>query len=579
MHFPTTALRAVLCSIVLLAASVFAAAPAKAAVIGELKTAVILVNFSDNTVQPRTKAEAHDIVFGSVSDFFWESSYQKTFLSGDSFGWFTLPTPTHCDTNIIADEANEAAAAAGANIDSYQQFIYLFPYNPSCGWTGTLRFGPRGEGRSFINETLNLKTVAHEMGHVFGLNHSDALDCGATTLGTACTIGGYGDQADTMGNRGVQFNAFQKEKLGWLNGAGVPPITTVSTSGRYTISTYESLAPSAKALKILKSTDPATGARTWYYVEYRQAVGFDSVLSAVGNLTRGVLVRTGTNATHLSSTSQLLDMTPNSGSTAAADVKDGALEIGRSHVDNEAGITITLVSADAVGAVIDVGIADGTPAPTCARSAPVVSLSAASTSSAAGGTISYTLNLVNKDSSACTPTTFTLARSLATGWTGTLAASSLSLGPGATGTTTLSVTSPVTAMAGSYGVGVGVSSGAGSTHTANAASMYSVTAAAGGTLSDSVGTDKSSYARGEVVAMSAPVKNNGVALAGASVRFTLVLPSGGSTVINAVSGSDGYARSTYKTGKTKSAIGSYQLRADVTSNGATASSSTGFTVR
>lgn len=579
MHFPMTALRAVLCPIVLLAASVFTAAPATAAVIGELKTAVILVNFSDNTVQPRTKAEAHDIVFGSVSDFFWESSYQKTFLSGDSFGWFTLPTATHCDTNMIADEANKAAAAAGADIDSYQQFIYLFPYNPGCGWTGTLRFGPRGEGRTFINETFNLKTVAHEMGHVFGLNHSDALDCGPTTLGTACTIGGYGDQADTMGNRGVQFNAFQKEKLGWLNGVDVPPITTVSTSGRYTISTYESMAAGAKALKILKSTDPATGARTWYYVEYRQAVGFDSVLSSVGNFTRGVLVRTGTDATHLSSTSQLLDMTPNSGSTAAADVKDGALEVGRSHVDNEAGIAITLVSADANGAVIDVGIAGGTPAPACARSAPVVSLAAASTSSAAGGTISYTLNLVNKDSSACTATTFTLARSLATGWTGTLAASSLSLSPGAMGTTTLSVTSPATAVAGSYGVGVGVGSGVGSTHTANAAASYSVTAAAGGTLSASVGTDKSSYARGEVVTMSAQVRNNGVALAGASVSFTLTLPSGASTVIKAVSGSDGYARSTYKTGKAKSAIGSYQLRADATSNGATASSSTGFTVR
>jgi hypothetical protein len=579
MHFPTTARRAALCSIVLLAVSLFVAAPAKAAVIGELKTAVVLVNFGDNTAQPKTKAEAHDIVFGSVSDFFWESSYQKTFLSGESFGWFTLPMATTCDTNIIADEANKAAAAAGANIDSYQQFIYLFPYNPGCGWTGTLRFGPRGEGRTFINDTFNLKTVAHEMGHIFGLNHSDALDCGTATLGTACTIGGYGDQADTMGNRGVQFNAFQKEKLGWLNGAGVPPITTVSTSGRYTISTYESMAAGAKALKILKGTDPTTGFKTWYYVEYRQAIGFDSALSSVGNLARGLLVRTGTNATNLSSTSQLLDMTPNSGSTTAADVKDGALEVGRSHVDNESGISITLVSADANGAVIDVGIAGGTTAPTCTRSAPVVSLSAASTSSAAGGSISYTLSLANKDSSACTATTFSLARSLPTGWTGALAASSLSLSPGASGTTTLSVTSPATAAAGSYGIGVGVSSGVGSTHTANAASSYSVTAAAGGTLSESVGTDKSSYVRGEVVTMSALVKNNGVAVAGASVKFTLTLPSGGTTVINAVSGGDGYARGTYKTGKTKSAVGSYQLRGDATSNGATASSSTGFSVR
>lgn len=577
MHSPTTALRAAFSSMLALLFFLIGT-PAHAAVVGELKTAVILVNFSDNPVQTTTKASAHEVVFGQVSDFFWENSYQNTFLSGDTFGWFTLPRATTCDTTVVAEEANKAAAAAGANIGAYQQFVYLFPYNAACGWSGTLRFGPNGEGRTFINYTFTLQNIAHEMGHVFGLLHSDALDCGTTTLGSNCTVGGYGDQADTMGNRGVHYNAYQKEKLGWLNAAGMPPITTVTTSGRYAISTYEAMGATAKALKILKSTDPTTGFKTWYYVEYRQPIGVDATLGTVGNLTRGVLVRTGTNATNLSSTSQLLDMTPNSGATSAADVKDGALEVGRSHVDSEAGISITLVSVDANGAVIDVSASGGSAPPVCTHSAPGVSLDAATTSADASSTLSYTLSLTNKDSSACAATTFSLAKSLPSGWSGSLSTSSLSLSPGATASAILSVTSSSAATVGSYALGVGVSSSVGSMHTANASSTYTVTAAAG-TLSESVATDKSSYVRGETVAMSALVKNNGAPLAGASVKFTITLPTGGSTVVNAVSGSDGLARATYKTGKSKSAAGVYPLRADASSAGSTATASTSFSVR
>lgn len=546
--------------------------------IGELKTAVILVNFSDNPTATMTRTAAHEIVFGQVSDFFWENSYQKTFLSGDSFGWHTLPTTTHCDTTRIAEEANAAAAAAGADIAAYRQFVYLFPYNPGCGWSGTLRFGPDGEGRTFINSTFTVQNIAHEMGHVFGLLHSDALECGATTLGNDCAIAGYGDQADTMGNRAAHFNAYQKEKLGWLNAAGVPPITTVTASGRYAISTYEAMGTTPKALKILKSFDAATGSSTWYYVEYRQPIGVDASLSGVGNLARGVLVRTGTNATHLSSTSQLLDMTPGSGSTAAADVKDGALDVGLSHVDSAAGITLTLVSADATGAVLDVAVAGGTPAPACTRNAPSISLTAASTAANAGATLRYTLTLVNRDSDACAATRFDLAASLPSGWSGGLAATWLSASPGATATTSLSVTSPMDAAVGTYPVGVAARSAI-SMHSATSASTYAVTTDPVATLASSVGTDKNTYARGETVAMSALVKRNGAPVAGASVTFTVSTPSGGSAMVQAVTGSDGYARGVYKTARSKAATGSYVLRADAASDGGTSTSSSGFAVR
>jgi hypothetical protein len=67
-----------------------------------------------------------------------------------------------------------------------------------------------------------------------------------------------------------------------------------------------------------------------------------------------------------------------------------------------------------------------------------------------------------------------------------------------------------------------------------------------------------------------------VAVSGASVKFTVTMPGGTSTVLGATSGSDGYARGTYKLGKGKGAIGSYKLRADATSGSSTASANTGF---
>lgn len=53
---------------------------------------------------------------------------------------------------------------------------------------------------------------------------------------------------------------------------------------------YESVGTNPKALKILQSTDPSAGKRTYYYLEYRTKLGFD------GSLSSGVVVRTGAEA-------------------------------------------------------------------------------------------------------------------------------------------------------------------------------------------------------------------------------------------------------------------------------------------
>ena len=62
---------------------------------------------------------------------------------------------------------------------------------------------------------------------------------------------------------------------------------------------YEFDGPNANALKILKSIDPTTNKRTWYYVELRQAIGFDSWLASsdyAANVLNGVVVHMATEA-------------------------------------------------------------------------------------------------------------------------------------------------------------------------------------------------------------------------------------------------------------------------------------------
>jgi hypothetical protein len=550
---------------------------------GEQKTAVILVNFQDNATQPKTPAEVQNIVFGQVSDFYWEASYQKTFLSGDVFGWFTIPVATNnCDTKLITQEANRAATAAGANLAAYSQFVYMFPTNTGCGGSGMEETGAGGERLIFINGSagFSMKTVAHEMGHGLGLMHSNALDCDISATGNTCTVLGYADPADTMGSAGAHFNAFQKELIGWLNVAGAPPITTVTASGRYTIAPLETYDTRAKALKILKGTDAATGVKTWYYLELRQLLGFDSVLAGRGNLAAGILLHTGSVSTTGISSSQLLDTTPNSSElTRIADFEDGALGVGRTYLDSAAGVSVTVVSIDANGAVLDVSVG-GAPPPACVRAAPAVTLTGPGVAVAAGTMLKYTVGVTNRDSSSCGATTFNLARSVPAGWTGTLAMASMSLSPGTSSSTSLSVTSPSTATAASYGLGVGSSSAVGSIHTTSAPANYIV---AGGSashvLSASVGTDKTAYSRGDTVYLSSRVLDNGVAVAGASVRFSITLPNGAGSVLTASSGADGYARASYKLGKGKTATGSYQVWADASSGGASVSAGSAFSVR
>lgn len=429
---------------------------------GEKRTLVFLVNFQDKTDQPYTKQQAQDLVFGQTSDFFLENSNDQTWLSGDVTGWYTLPlSSTSCDHWSIASLANDAAAQAGVSTSGYDRYMYVFPKN-ACSWMGLGTFSGT-PGTTFINGRFQLNIVAHELGHNLGLDHSNSLDCGSSSIGEGCTVYGYGDFLDTMGNRNsAHFNAFQKTRLGWLSG-----LVSVDTDGSYTLDPYET-APGAnpKALRVLKSIDPTTGQKSWYYVEYRQALGFDNFLASNDNVQNGVIVHTATDGVRTSS--RLLDMTPDS--DPLNDWDDPALVAGDSFTDASAGVTIATSWNDANGVAVDVTLG---PQP-CVTATPTLSLApSVGPWVAPGTTVSYTLTVTNNDSAACNNTTVGLTTGLPSGWSGTFTNNQLALAPGESVSTEVAVTSADTAGDGFYDVAITAATGA---HDAAAIATYVVSA-------------------------------------------------------------------------------------------------------
>src|SRR5262245_59851339 len=164
---------------------------------GPQKTAVLLVNFANNPTQPYTVATAQNVVFNTTSNFDLENSYGQTSLTGDVFGWYTIPlSSTVCDYSTLATQARSPATAAGVNLATSTRLVFAFPGN-ACGWWG---LGTVGGNPSYawVNGSFQLAVVGHEMGHNFGLYHSHSLECGDVPVAASCTSSEYGDSLDIM---------------------------------------------------------------------------------------------------------------------------------------------------------------------------------------------------------------------------------------------------------------------------------------------------------------------------------------------------------------------------------------------
>lgn len=410
---------------------------------GEQRTLVMLLNFLDNTQTPWAVEEVRELVFGQVNDFYKENSDNQVWLTGDVVGYYTLPMNTTCDTWAIHTTAEDVALDNGVSFGDYARILYVFPENSSCGWTGKGTVGGN-PSKAYANGSLTLRTVGHELGHNFGLHHAKDLDCGSDIIGERCASAEYGDALDIMGMSGItgHFNAFSKELLGWIT-TGSGNVLSVEAEGSYLLEPVETPRNGgAKGLKIRRGTDDVTGKPLWYYLEYRQAIGFDSFVEGKSGITGGVIFHLATEDDPQSNL--MLDMIPNSG---LRDLDDSALLVGQTYSDVQAGITITTEWADGNAASVRVTFDNDL----CVQVSPSIALTSSQVvSGVAGSSASFELNVTNNDTNACSSSTFNVGANVPSGWSSTH--ESLTLVPGESKAVEISVASSDSVQEGSYDI-------------------------------------------------------------------------------------------------------------------------------
>lgn len=351
---------------------------------GAKKELVILFNFQNNTATPFTTAQVRSAFFtGSPSSntFFQENSFGSTSLvgklstTGDIYGWYTIPVNlgSTCDTTTWETDARQAATTAGVNLTGYDSIIYIFPNTAACSYGGQAWWSWSSDGTTttvnkkiYINGTLDLATLSHELGHTFGEGHADSYRCvngsgQAVAISANCTIGEYGDPFDVMGNGGlVQMSGFHKGESEWLAGGNTQ---TVTTSGTYTLAPTETSTTGTQTLRILWGTDsvtnPSRPATRYYYLEYRRPTGFDAAFGSSSAVVNGVTIRLATDYSYTdtygtwpySYQSWLIDTTPSTSSFS-----DAPLAAGQTFTDPTLNLCVKTVSLTSTLATVQIGL-------------------------------------------------------------------------------------------------------------------------------------------------------------------------------------------------------------------------------
>ena len=337
--------------------------PAQTWTHGPKKLLIIRVDFSDlpgvplNGSTPITEDLAVSVINGAngVRDFYEQNSYNKTTIqiaataAGDSAdvtdvlrmpqtaAYYAVGDGTSAYNSTLHNDARAAAVAANAShaAANYDRIGVVF--SRLSGLSGSqITYGGLGQvaGKNFwVNGgSYGFRVVAHELGHTYGLMHSNLWQ---VTDGNPVSATGssteYGDVYDVMGNGSFQnhFNHWHKCFLRWLPDTAVTLATTAATYRIYRFDAANADLANPRAVKIVRDSTRD------FWIGYRRG-------TTNASLNGGAYVLWGYNTNRQP---ELLDLT-----TPGTSVTDAGLAIGATFTDPSTGITIKPLAQGGTGA-------------------------------------------------------------------------------------------------------------------------------------------------------------------------------------------------------------------------------------
>lgn len=274
---------------------------ASAPVSGNTRWVTLMCKFGDIATEQKALAffqSQYGEAVGQLGHYWREVSYGKIDLSGSSaYGWFTLPQPRsfYVTQENGKDKADlkklfaDCGAAADATVDfgSVQGVNMMFNGDlDGFAWGGSSCAPLEGRTNFCTRVTWNppwsfnnLAPLAHEMGHGYGLPHSNNSDGDDDTYDNPWDVmsDGWSNAVRdaTYGARPKHINIFQRHRLSWVNAARQLVIPYGNTATRQVDLDFAHLPGSVNTQMLVLSLSPQPDpyATVVYTLEARKPEG------------------------------------------------------------------------------------------------------------------------------------------------------------------------------------------------------------------------------------------------------------------------------------------------------------------